>query len=136
MRGNWLVEPEHFTRAPLTDEKSKPLRRPARSDAAARIADLSNRDVIGSHSEVACQVKLIPAADDHTIQESDRRLANPAQFVVRVLERAEPFPIIVWARQKFFLLLQIRAGAERLIARAGEHEHGHAVIIRRILKRT
>ena len=84
---------------------------------------------------IAGDVELVSAADDDAIEARDRRLADVAQPVVRLDERAHPLPIIARVLQKMLALLpQIRPGAEGALPRPGQHDNRDAVIERGILK--
>jgi hypothetical protein len=57
--------------------------------------DVPDERVVDHHREVARHLQLVPAADRDPVDPRDRRLADLAQPVVRVLERAEPLPVLV-----------------------------------------
>ena len=56
--------------------------------------DVPDERVVDHHGEIAAHLQLVAAADRDALDARDRRLADLAQPVVHVLERAEPLPVV------------------------------------------
>ena len=56
--------------------------------------DVADERVVDHHGQVAGHLELVAAADRDPVDPSDGRLADLAQPVVGVLERAEPLPVL------------------------------------------
>jgi len=95
--------------------------------------DVPDERVVDHHRQVARHLQLVAAAHRDAVDARERRLAELAEPVVRILERAEPFPVFtriaeVVLRPRF----QIGAHAERA-PRAGEDDDANLVVPRRVL---
>ena len=85
--------------------------------------------------EVARHLQLVAAADRDPVHARDRRLADLAQPVVHVLERAEPLPVLARvAEQVLAPGAQVGADAERA-AGSGDDDRADVVVPRRVLAR-
>ena len=130
-----LAHQHDLARASLADQQRQPLRRAARGHRAVLRADVPDERVVHHHGEVARHLQLVAAADADPVDARERRLADLAQPVVRILERAEPLPVLV--RLPKVLLgprAQVGADAERA-ARARQDDDTDFVVPRRVLAR-
>ena len=127
-----LVQEQNLARAPVAHHQRQKLGRARRRHAAMAGADLANIDVAGGNGQIAAQVEFVAAADHHAIQAGDARLAQVAQPVMTFDKVGHPLVIVARASQEGLLLLQVGAGAEGALARAGEHQQRHGVVIARV----
>src|SRR5581483_6966076 len=131
-----LAQVEHLASAPLADDDRQPLRGPAAGNAANLRADLPDAHVIGGDGQVTSQVEFVASADDHAVQPRNRRLADIPQRVDTRLEPANPLPVVARAPGVLIgVLAHVAAGAEGVLAGAGEHYHRHAVVPRSVGER-
>src|SRR5439155_20670394 len=80
-------------------------------------------------------LELAAPADRDPVDARDRRLPDLAQAVVRVLERAEPLPVLDGSADELGApRLEIGADAERAPG-AGEDDNPDLVVPRRVLAR-
>ena len=93
-RRDLLAEEEDLARTAVADHDRQPLRRATRRHRAVLGPDVADERVVGHHREVARHLQLVAAADRDALHARDRRLADLAQPVVHVLERAEPLPVL------------------------------------------
>ncbi len=135
LRVNRLGEPDHLARPPIADNQRQPLRRPAagtlpRAVPICRIV-MSSAAMARSHA----MLNSLPPPTTMPFKPRDGRLPDIAEPVVRLDERAHPFPVIPWIlKEVLALLAQVRARAEGALPRPGEDEHRHTVIERCVLK--
>ena len=91
--------------------------------------------VVDHHREVARHLELVAAADADAVDARERRLADLAQPVVRVLEGAEPLPVALRVAEVLRRpLLEVGADAERAPG-AGDHDDADLVVPGRVLAR-
>ena len=96
-RRDLVAEEDDLPRAPVADHELEPLRRASRRHRPVLEADVPDEGGVDHHGEVARHLQLVAAADRDPVDARDRRLADLAQPVVRVLERAEPLPVLAAA---------------------------------------
>src|SRR4051812_31808121 len=129
-RRDLLAHEDDLARAAVADHDREPLRRPAGRDRAVLGPDVPNKGVVDHDREVAGHLQLVSAADADTVDPRQRRLADLAKAVVRVLERAEPLPVLVrLADVALAPLLQVGADAERAPG-AGQDDDADGVVPR------
>ena len=76
--------------------------------------DVADEGVVDHHGEVARHLELVAAADADAVDARERRLADLAQAVVRVLEGAEPLPVLAGLAEVVLApRLEVGADAER-----------------------
>ena len=91
--------------------------------------------VVDHHREVAGHLELVAAADADAVDARERRLADPAQPVVGVLEGAEPLPVALRVAEVLRRpLLEVGADAEGASG-AREHDDADLVVPGRVLAR-
>src|SRR5919201_190439 len=134
-RGGDLVAHQHdLARAAVADHDRQPLGRAADQDRTVLRPDVADVDVVAHHGEVARHLELVTAADADAVDAGDGGLADLAEPVVSVLERAEPLPVLVRLAE---VLVgpgpEVRADAEGAVAGAGEHDDAQLVVPRRVL---
>ena len=97
--------------------------------------DVADERVVDHHREIAGHLQLVAAADRDALNPRDRRLADLAQPVVHVLERAEPLPVEARVVEQLGApALQVGADAERA-ALAGDDDDADVVVPARVLAR-
>ena len=93
LRADLLAEQDDLAGAPLPHHHRQPLRGSAGGHRAVLETDVADVGVVDHHREVAGHLELVAAADADAVDARERRLADPAQPVVSVLEGAEPLPV-------------------------------------------
>src|SRR4029453_8018351 len=78
--------------APTLD--GEPLLRAPRRDRPMFGTDVADVGIVDHDREVAGHLELVAAADRDAVDPRERRLADLPEPVVRVLEGAEPFPVL------------------------------------------
>ena len=97
--------------------------------------DVPNERAVRHHGEVARHLQLVAAAHGDPVDARERRLADLAQPVVHVLERAEPLPVLARIAEVVRSpRLEVRADAEGA-ARPGHDDDADVVVPRRVLTR-
>src|SRR5215217_1889257 len=95
LRGRDLLAHENdLARAPVAHHYRQPLSRTPRGHRAVLRPHVPDEGVVDHDREVAGHLQLVAAADRDSVDARDRRLPDLAQPVVRVLEGAEPFPVL------------------------------------------
>ncbi len=90
---------------------------------------------VDHHREVARHLQLVAAADRDPVDARDRRLADLAQPVVHVLERAEPLPVLARVSEQVLVpRAQVGADAERAPG-PGDDDRADVVVPRGVLAR-
>ena len=87
---------------------------------------LTERRVVGGDGQVTQQVQDVPAADGEPVDRRDHRLGNVADHAVQRVHLEQPAlrrPVVA----RLHPLLLVAAGAERLVARAGEADDADLV---------
>ena len=114
LRGRDLVaEEDDLARTAIADHELEPLGRAAGRDRPVLQPDVPDERRVDHHREVARHLQLVAAADGDPVDPRDRRLADLAQPVVHVLERAEPLPVLARvAEQVLVPRAQVGADAE------------------------
>src|SRR5262249_52459058 len=91
---DWLTQEDDLARAAVADHDRQPLRgAPPRNRSVLR-PDVTDERVVHHDREVARHLQLVAAADADPVDPRDRRLADLPETVVRILERAEPLPVL------------------------------------------
>ena len=106
----------------------QPLRRSARRDAAPRRADVADVDVIGGDGQIARHVQFVSPADHDAVESRDGGLADVAELVVHLDERAHPLPIGVGVTEAAVGLLFHVAPVQRICTRPGDDHHADRAI--------
>src|SRR6266542_2592058 len=97
--------------------------------------DVADERAVDYHGEIAGHLQLIAAADADAVDARDRRLADLAQPIVDVLERAEPLPVLLGVAEQILAPgAEIGADAERT-PRARDDEHANLVVPGDVLAR-
>ena len=87
---------------------------PPAGHGAVLETDVADERRVDHHREVARHLQLVPAADRDPVDARDRRLADLAQPIVHVLERAEPLPVLARVAEQLLVpRAQVGADAER-----------------------
>ena len=117
----------HLARPLLADDAGEVGRAEARVERADPRPGLPEAGGLGGDREVAQHVQHVPAADRDPVDRRDHRLRDVADQPVQVadLEHAALGGAVVAG---LGALLDVAAGAERLVARAGEDHRLHAVV--------
>ena len=135
LRGRNLLAHQHdLAGAAVADHDREPLRRAAGGHRAVLEADVTDERVVDHHGQVARHLQLVAAADRDPVHAGERRLADLAQAVVHVLERAEPLPVLLRvAEQVLAPRAQVGADAERAPV-ARDDDDADLVVPRRVLE--
>src|SRR5687768_2938382 len=135
LRRDRLAHQHDLSRPAVADEEGEPLRRPSRRNRTVLGPDVPDERVVRHHRQVTRHLKLVAAAHAHPVDASERRLADLAQPVVRVLERSEPLPVLVGLAEVVVGPgLEVGADAERP-SLAGQHHDADLVVPRCVLAR-
>src|SRR3954447_9984245 len=93
-RRELLAHQDDLARAAVTDHDRQPLGRPSCRHRPVLGPDVPDERVVDHHREVAGHLQLVPASDRDPVDARDRRLSDLPEPVVRVLEGAEPLPVL------------------------------------------
>ena len=134
-RRNRLVEEENLARPLVADRDRQPLRRAAAGDRADVGADLLDEGVLRHDRQVAGELRFVAAADRHAVQTGDDRLAGVQDALDVGAEERHVLPVVARGGDVVLgVLLDVAAGAEGLVAGAGEDDHPDRVVEARVAK--
>src|SRR4029077_8094584 len=71
----------------------QPLRRASGGHGTVLCPNVADECVVDHNGEIARHLQLVAAADGDALNTCDRGLADLAQTIVHVLERADPLPV-------------------------------------------
>ena len=133
--GDLVAEEDDLPRPPVAHHELEPLRGASRRHRSVLEADVPDEGGVDHHREIARHLQLVAAADRDAVDARDRRLADLAQPVVRVLEGAEPLPVLAGVSEQILAPgAQVGADAERA-AGAGDDDRANVVVPRCVLAR-
>ncbi len=118
-------------RAARADEARQPLCAAAARDQPELDLGLAERRVVGADADVAAHRELEPAAEAEAADRGDERRPRRVHPVAELLDPARraalgvPPPTPLAQRRE---LLDVRAGDERPLARAAQHDRADAVV--------
>src|SRR5262249_14919783 len=97
--------------------------------------NLDKLHVIGSDSQIACEIPIIPAAGNHSVDTGNRRLAKMTQRSVCIEQSFDPFLKCFMIFEMFInVLLNIAAYRKGTVSGACKNENCNAVVARSVTK--
>ena len=128
-----LVQEEDLACALVADGDRQPLGRAAAGDRADVGADLLDEGVLRHDRQVAGELGFVAAADRHAVQARDDGLAGVQDALDVGAEERHVLPVVARRGDVVLgVLLDVAAGAEGLVAGAGEDDDADGVVEARV----